>query len=76
MFSLIRTTAHACLTLGFKDSGFSLLIAVQLRGFYNSLHHQRRLSRYIGLWSVMVLSVMLKVCILQQMTIVVWGQVY
>lgn len=56
MFSLIRTTAHACLTLGFKDSGFSLLIAVQLRGFDNSLNHQRRLSRYIGLWSVITLE--------------------
>lgn len=55
MFSLIRerrTTAHACLTLGFKGSGFSLLIMVQLRGFGNRLHHQRRLSRYIGLCSV------------------------
>lgn len=49
MFSLIRTVAHACLTLGFKDSGFSLLIAVQLRGFVNSLHHQGQLSHYIGL---------------------------
>lgn len=55
MFSLIRqrrTTAHACLTLGFKGSGFSLLIMVQPRGFGNSLHHQRWLRRYIGLCSV------------------------
>ncbi len=59
MFSLIRerrTTAHACLTLGFKGSGFSLLIMVQLRGFGSSLHHQRWLSRYIGLCSEITLE--------------------
>lgn len=77
MFSLIRTTAHACLTLDFTDSGFGLLISGQLRGFENSLDHQRWLSSSIGLWSVITLGnrVMLKVCILQQKTFVVLGQV-
>lgn len=89
MFSLIRerrTTAHACLTLGFKGSGFSLLIMVQLRGFGNRLHHQCRLSRYIGLCSVIRLQTGFSipgrsgkarsVCVLQQMTVMVRGQVW
>lgn len=51
MFSLIRerrTTAHACLTLGFKGSGFSVLMMVQLIGFGNSLYDPQLLSHYIG----------------------------
>lgn len=72
MFSLIRTAAHACLTLSFEDSGFSLLITVQLRGFVNGLHHQGQLSHRIGLQSVITRGslervVLLKVGMLLQM---------
>lgn len=68
-----------------RGSGFSLLIMVQLRGFGNSLHHQLWLSSYIGLCSVIILEKgfplqtgvesRMCVCVLQQMTIMVYGQV-
>lgn len=82
MFSLIRerrTTAHACLTLGFKGSGFSLLIIVQLRGFGNSLYRQHWLSQYIVLCSVITLEKGVeraKSIHAATMAIMVLGQVY
>lgn len=64
---------------GFKGSGFSLLIMVQLRGFGNSLHHQRWLRHYIGLRSVITVEkekeCVAKSVLLQQITVVVSGQV-